>query len=276
MTIFRAKRSIEQLLSSVDVGFLKSDSDIEIGEYLEPLEGLDFIDVELVSMVLRRGIEKFQNDEFERISELDQWLSPRIHSALRISRRVAGDMGFWTWLTIVAGREYTWKRWTETERPTMYRYTGDFKRNALARLWWFSEMSRNGPDYSPIKNVLRDPSTAQYAMELRYSMYRPAVIAFGNTAARQGLGFAAVKDLSKRVNAYLSLRALEAIGHDPRDADRDREWWKEQPSVEEVTSEAVTIGPRDSYASSDAIKHIEEWFDSLVLEGKSSVDQSSQ
>jgi len=266
MNAFRAKRSVEQLLASVDNSVLRGDGLLNTREYLEPIETQELVDTTLIRRVLENGLERLDHEELEETTSLDQWLAPRIHSALRISRRLAGDMGFWSWLVIEVGRTYTWRRWAEKNRPTMYRYTGDFKRNSLGRLWWFAEMSRNGPDYSPIEKVLRDASTAQYAMELRYSMYRPAVIAFGNTASRLDLGFADLKKLSKRANAYLSLKALEAIGLDQGENERDVEWWRDRPVVNDVIGDAEMIGPQDGFASSSAIQSIEQWFESLTQE----------
>lgn len=265
--IFSAKRTVHQLIANSDDAILSGAGQLDVRNFLESVDSDAHVDLDLVKRILDRGLERLASEELELTTTLDQWLAPRIHGALRIPLRLAGDMGFWSWIVVEVGREYTWRRWRENKpRPTMYRYTGDFKRNALARLWWFPEMSRNGHDYSPVRNVLRDPSTAQYAMELRYSMYRPAVIAFGNVAARENLGFAALKDLSKRSNAYLSLRALEAIGLDNVDGSKDREWWEDTPVEGELTTDGDLIGPRDNYASPLAVEHIADWFRSLVRE----------
>lgn len=266
MKTYSAKRTVSQVIANTDDSVLGGAGELDVESHLALLDDNGSVDLVLIGKILDYALQKEKTGDLDRTTTLDQWLAPRIHSALRISRRLAGDMGFWTWMVLEVGREYTWRRWKEKDRPTMYRYTGDFKRNALARLWWFAEMSRNGQDYSPIRNVLRDPSTAQYAMELRYSMYRPAVIAFGEVAAGEELGFAALKDLSKRANAYLSLRALEAIGLDNSEDGRDRDWWEDIPVAGELLSEAVIAGPRDCYASEDAIAQISEWFRSLVRE----------
>jgi len=276
MTIYSAKKTIHQLIANSDDTALSGEGDLDARNYLEPVAIDAPVDLPLIKSIIDRGLKKLDSEELELTTTLDQWLAPRIHSALRIPRRLAGDMGFWSWMVIEVGREYTWRRWKENKpQPTMYRYTGDFKRNALARLWWFPEMSRNGADYSPIRNVLRDPSTAQYALELRYSMYRPAVIAFGNVAMQEGLGFAGLKDLSKRANAYLSLRALEAIGLDSTDGIKDRDWWGDTPVEGELLSDVDIVGPRDSYASPGAIAHIADWFRSLVREREISMTQAT-
>ncbi len=258
--------SILQAILSADNLQLSGSAEMNIVDHCAPLATTEDVNPDLVAEILDVGLRRLRAGELDLSSSLDQWLAPRVHSALRISRRLAGDMTFWTWLVLRVGREYTYTRWGSAEsKPTMYRYNGDFKRNSLARLWWFAEMSRNGPDYGPIKDVLRDASTAQYALELRYSMYKPALIAFGSVAQHHKLGFSDLKDLSKRANAYLSLRSLEGLGLDSASGIKDAEWWNEKPTIADLITDDIR-GPNDGLVSKNAIVHLEEWLESLVAE----------
>ncbi len=266
MTIYGISSAVIPLLNDATPASLAGKDSLSVERVREPIQSDAHIDVSLLKSVLDTALVKLQHDDLECRTTLDQWLAPRVHGAVRIPRRLAGDMRLWTWLVLTIGREYTWKRWLEDERPSIYRYTGDFKRNSLARLWWAAEMARNGPDYSPIEDVLRDPSTAQYALELRYSMYKPALIAFGRIARRESLGFDALKDLSKRINAYLSLRPLEILGLDPSESARDTDWWSDVPSLGELIGDAQPVGPKDGYVNEGAVVQLEEWFQGLVKE----------
>lgn len=266
MTIYGITSAVIPLLNEATLASLAGKDDLNVDAIREPIQSDAHIDVSLLKSVLDTALVKLQDDDLECRTTLDQWLAPRVHSAVRIPRRLAGDMRLWTWLVLTIGREYTWKRWLEDERPSMYRYTGDFKRNALGRLWWSAEMARNGPDYSPIQDVLRDPSTAQYALELRYSMYKPALIAFGRIAQRESLGFDALKDFSKRINAYLSLRPLEILGLDSTQSVRDTDWWSDAPLLGELIGNKQPIGPKDGYVDEGAVSQLEEWFLALVKE----------
>jgi uncharacterized protein DUF6339 len=256
MSIYSVKKQIEAVLGP-DVRSGRAEAALE--DYQVILDEAMSVDTELLTGLLEYALDL----EMEKDGELDQWLAPRVHFALRLPRRIAGDRGFWTWLTLKIGMRYTLHRWGSGENVTMYRYTGDFKRNALSRLWWFAEMARNGPSYADVQNVLRDASTAQYAMELKYSMYRPAVIAFGRVAAERTLGFEQLKSLSKRINAYLSLRSLEAMGLAEGDGARDAGWWSERPILKEVIGNDIQ-GPQDAYAAPKAIEELAKWFNTLV------------
>jgi hypothetical protein len=256
MAVYRVKKEVEHALTP-DV--MNGRASLPLGDFRLVLDEHVGVDLELLRHLLDHALTL----DVDKERELDQWLSPRFHFAMRIPRRIAGDPGFWTWLTLEIGQVYTFYRWGKENAVTMYRYTGDFKRNALARLWWFSEMARNGPSYDDVRRVLRDPSTAQYAMELKYSMYRPAVIAFGRVAETRSVGFESLKGLSKRINAYLSLRSLESLGFSENDETFDEAWWSDQPSVSEVLGEEIA-GPHDGFAREEAIAELVRWFTALL------------
>jgi hypothetical protein len=258
MTVYRLKRGFESALTP-DVKANRADAVLD--DYKEVADDAASVDLNLISRLLEEGLSR----ELERDGELDRWLAPRLHFALRVPRRVAGDPSFWSWMVMEVGRRYTWHRWNNNGDVTLYRYNGDFKRNALARLWWFAEMARNGPSYEEVARVLRDPSTAQYAMELRYSMYRPAVIAFGRTAANLQLGFEAMKALSRKINAYLSLRSLEALGLAESDGQYDADWWNDRPTLGEVLGQ-MPLGPRDDTVGETVIADLEGWFTELATQ----------
>jgi hypothetical protein len=128
-------------------------------------------------------------------------------------------------------------------------------------------MVRNGPSYEDVPRVFSRVRTAEFALELGYSRYRPAAIAFTRIAEgfgnREKLSDEEMKDLSKSINAYLSLTALEAIGLNEDEAGvTDDDWRRHRPPLTEVQAAEVTAlqGPNDGFASESAIKDLEEWF----------------
>lgn len=134
----------------------------------------------------------------------------------------------------------------------------------LSRLWWAAEMTRNGEDYSAVDPCLRRVRTAQWALELKYSWYRPAAIAFVEVA--EGLdGGSKLSDeemerLSVRANAYLPLAPLEAIGFDDSDEREDVEWWGSSPTREQLMAKEPPDGPKDGVASRAGIDALGAWF----------------
>lgn len=233
------------------------------------------VDLDLVRDVISHATDQQWDDH-----ELDQWLAARLHYAVRVPRRVAGDSGFWTWMTIEAGQEYVIDRWlgknpSDPETVTMHRYTGSLLRNALARLWWGAEMVRDGPSYEYVEAVFNRVWTAEYALELMYSWYRPAAIAFTKVGegldGHPGLTTSEMNDLSVRINSYLSLRSLERMGlQDAPDSDSDIEWYRRNPSLDEILDEGPLQGPDADHVEEEAVAELERWFAELADEAGSS------
>ncbi len=230
-------------------------------------EGICEIDTDLVSSLISHAVEL-------KISgtELDAWLAPRLHSVLRIPRFLAADQRFWSWVAIELCRPYVQARWagSEADAVSAWRYTGPLLRNAVSRLWWGADMTRNGPSYDYVAPLFKRVRTAQWALELKYSWYRPAPIAFVSVAEGVDEGERLSDDdmrlLSKRINAYLSLKVLEAVAVDEGvDQQYDIEWRKHTPSLAEVVKGTKLKGPADGYASGDAIGSLKAWFQELVM-----------
>jgi hypothetical protein len=258
MTLYRVK---PQIALALDQSIWNGERVLNLEQYEQMIPDTDDIEIEPLKELLNYALTM----ELDREAGLDSWLAPRVHSALRISPMVAGDKGMWTWLCLKVGMPYLRHRWSFK----MYRLTGDFKRNGLARLWFFSEMARNGPDYSDVRRVLRNPGTAQYALENRYAMYRPAVIAFGRLTEERSMPFEEMKQLSKHINAYLSLRSLEATGYAPLAEGYDAEWWTDRPTLKELI-ENEPRGPDDRAVGEGSILELKRWYASLLQGGEGS------
>lgn len=258
-----------QVANALTPEFLSGGPLPNLDRYREPIEEpvlreevVAGVDVDLVGELLEQAIKQ-ELDE----GELDSWLAHRLHFAIRVPRRIAADRWFWAWLALTVGPSFVRHRFKDKQgEVTEWRYTGVLTRNALSRLWWGAEMVRNGPDYSHVPLVFRRVRTAQWALELKYSWYRPAPIAFTRVAeaGSKPLSDDAMKTLSKKINAYLSLTVLEAMGLDDVQPDEfDKDWRKRQPALKEALAEKLE-GPSDGYASGKAIEALEGWFKSLV------------
>jgi hypothetical protein len=255
--LHRLKPSVLAVMTS---DFLAGGQTPDLKPYLEPTE--EEFDAEAVRALFEAAIALEGTK-----TETDAWLSPRFHFLFRISRRTAGDRGVWAWLAMTVCRPYVMWRFGSDGQMKAWRYYGDLLRNAVSRLWWGAEMVRNGPSYEDVPRVFGRVRTAEFALELSYSRYRPAAIAFTRVAEgfgnRERLSDEEMKDLSKSINAYLSLTALEAIGlNDDEVSVADDDWRQHRPPLAEVQDAEVTAlqGPNDGIASEAAIKDLEEWF----------------
>jgi hypothetical protein len=223
------------------------------------------VDVDLLSDLLKEGVERYDDDN----NALDQWLAPRVHNVVRVPRRIASDRRFWAWIAMDSGLGYIRHRWRNERLGAYnpYRFTGPHLRNGISRLWWAAELSRNGRDYGPVTHVLRGVRVAQFALELKYSWYRPAVIAFAEVCRDRLLNDALMQSLSVRVNAYLGTRPVELVGLDEGTTSAyDAAWWAAAPPSDEELYGRVPEGPDDCIASREAIDRLKQWFNEIVDE----------
>lgn len=260
-TLYRLKPSFAAALTPEFLGGAPSPN---LEDYLETA-GEEF-DPDLIKAVFEMALSS-EKGRFE----VDRSLAARFHYVFRISRRTAGDRGVWAWLATTICRPYVVWRFADEGTVWAPRYYGDPLRNGVSRLWWAAEMTRNGPSYEHVPIVLNRVRTAEFALELRYSWYRAAAIAFTRVAegidGNRRLLDPEMKALSKSINAYLSLTGLEAMGlSQDENGEFDEDWRSHLPSLAEATEVEVTAlsGPRDGFVSSEAIKELERWFRAIA------------
>jgi hypothetical protein len=209
---------------------------------------------------------------FLPVDQLDSWLAPRLHAALRLPRRTASDDGMWTWLALQCS-EFVQARFRKgKERLHPWRYRGVWSRNALARLWWGAEMTRNGPDYSATELCFRRTRTAQFALELMYSWDRAASIAFCLVAEGHDGGLRLsdwqTKRLSTKLKVLLTLRSLDGFGdHSEDDVEEfDSKWASHRPSFSSLVASDLRLiaGPESGIVPSARIADLTSWFRTIV------------
>jgi hypothetical protein len=235
----------------------------DFGDEFEPPQ----LDKDLVRSLFLKGAEiGYANDSSDDYA-LDRWLAPRVHAAIRLPRRITSDRTFWAWIAMALAPEYVFRRWESGGKLNSWRLTGELLRNGVSRLWWAAELLRNGPDYSAVDLGLKHVRTAQFALELKYSWYRPAAIAFVRVAeGKPRATDEQMTALSKRANAYLPLAPLEAIGFDDSEDELDSTWWGGCATLSELISDDPPLGPEDGYASKEAIESLEKWFQGILSE----------
>ena len=225
-------------------------------------------DLELIVQLATKAATFLQPDE------MDPWLAPRLHSALRIPRRLATDEGVWTWLAFQCQLfvEARFRKGKKSLHP--WRYRGAWSRNAISRLWWGAEMTRNGPDYSAVTLCFARTRTAQFALELMYSWDRAAAIAFSRVAegADGGprLSDAQTTRLSTKLKLLLSLRSLESFASDQESGTEefDARWASEKPSLRSLLQADVRYikGPSTGRATDTRILAVAEWLREITAD----------
>jgi hypothetical protein len=167
-------------------------------------------------------------------AQSDAWLGPRLHAALRLTRREAARRGVWRFLGVVAIPEYVRWRWTTIREdkvvpPRLERFVGPDYKQALARLWWMAELFRDGSDYGPAERALRNQDITNNLFRMDVAHHRPtvqgAVAVLGANSDDEEASGRVANALAKAVNTTATTLLLDVVAPDaPLDDDARSRW----------------------------------------------------
>jgi hypothetical protein len=133
-----------------------------------------------------RSLERFREatDQIIATTEpfsttIDARVAIAFHQSLPLTLREAADPGIWRFLAVVVRPEFVRHRW---ENPTFSVARSRFwspgtrpDSNAIARLWWIAELTRDGDDYGLTKRTLRSQAIANAIFIRSFCEHRPAI-----------------------------------------------------------------------------------------------------
>ncbi len=227
------------------------------------------VDVDALRQVIAEGMKRRASGALKTPFEYDGWLAPRVHYCLRLTNRQASLPELWLRLSLVEFADYVRSRWADSAGVVnRYRYTGEpqfLRRNALSRLWWAAENARNGEDYRPVVFSLSSAGVDQYVFDLRYSHYRPAVIALLDALQQKPLGFDQMKRLSNVLNVALGSRCLESMGGLWLETE-DTAWLATTPDPNQAIQADISalIGPATGKVDLAVCKDLHDWLGGMV------------
>lgn len=103
-------------------------------------------ELELTSSINIARFKTEFGDAFKKICKKDYYasdglLAVNVHKLMnRITIREASDPGLWAYLAVFASATYVKWRWPNN---VAVRFAGNIRRNALARLWWWAEVTHD-------------------------------------------------------------------------------------------------------------------------------------
>jgi hypothetical protein len=226
-------------------------------------------DEKLLAALQDSALELYPGTDDKSRSEIDAYLAPRIHAALRLPRSLAARDDLWAWVASVPLRKFVNHRWPiNPERPSAWRFVdANLLRNGAARLWWAAEMLRNGPDYKLVVDPLKQVYAFQFVSELKYSWHKECSRAFARVFLDRDLNAEDTKELSKRLNVYLKSRVLELSDYDAPSAvsSTDTAWLSYKPVLSEITcSIGELVGPKDGFSREDLEEELYTWLTDIA------------
>lgn len=220
--------------------------------------------IEPVRALLDESMARFTSDQG---TECDAWLAPRLHYALRLTRREASNRGVWRWLGCVAAPDYVRWRWGTTEKePPSDRFAGPERKHTLGRLWWMAELFRDGPDYAPASAAMMNQDIPNNLFRMDVAHHRPTVQAAVHVL--DGRSGREANALAKAINAAATTLLVDVIAPDePRDADAVARWVQKSAEVDaRAFFDLAPAGPDDPRVPPSSVETMRELLEALLAE----------
>ncbi len=206
---------------------------IDSSQHVVDLQMQRKIDLSSLIAVVDQAMHQYRHNP----DQSDQWLAPRVHATLRLSRREAADKRIWNYVNIVIRPDYVRWRFGETDEEhdlivPLDRFLGEDSKNALGRLWWIAELTRNGPSYFETADILKTSRFFASWHSLDAMHHRPAALAVCRFVREFNDGKrmtdAQSERLAKAFNLRLATLSLDAISANPaEDAVAIKDWCAE-------------------------------------------------
>jgi len=257
-----------QFRDKLTEGFLNGSESLDLSAFVEPADPYGYDISPLVNIIEFAMGSAFSGS---RPVDSDKWLAPRVHSALRLTRRQASDRGIWDWLATGPLRPYVRWRWETNGNVVAARYSSsDMNRQAIARLWWGAELTRNGADYSATEILFEVQDIQNVWSVARFFRNRPvAIAALRFLATFNGGKYATgdqVKTLGKAFNAILTTTVLDSVSAGPEvDVTALREWFEDEGSRDETKWQSeMPEGPPEQKFDEEDVQRVHALLEHLV------------
>nr|WP_107905625.1 DUF6339 family protein [Streptomyces chartreusis] len=208
----------------------------------------------------------------ESRTDADGWLAPRLHAALRLTRREAADKGIWNHLALAVAPDYV--AWRHAPGPAQgrheprinpARFKGAPDRQCFSRLWWAAEMFRNGGDYAPVVAACANQDLIHNALRMDLVDHRPTAQALVRVLEK-GVACTGreINGLMAAINTAGATLVYDAFAPDePRDPDALRQWVAEAESAPPVPRHDLPIGPDEEEVPEESVVALTEYFTEL-------------
>ncbi|MFJ2728825.1 DUF6339 family protein [Streptomyces collinus] len=221
---------------------------------------------------LRELIDDALHQFKENRTEADAWLAPRLHAALRLTRREAADRRIWNHLALGVAPDYV--VWRHASVPTSgsadsrvaaARFKGAPDRQCFSRLWWAAELFRNGEDYAPVVVACSNQDLIHSVMRSDLVDHRPTAQALvrllQSGVATTGRDFTG---LMAAINTAGATLVYDAMAPDEwRDPEDLRRWIEEAETAPPVPRHQLPTGPEEETTPENSVETLTEYFAEL-------------
>ncbi|BAG21503.1 MULTISPECIES: DUF6339 family protein [Streptomyces] len=259
---------------------------IALNKVTEPLphDGESRAELAPVRDLIDDAMYKFRDD---RPTNADAWLAPRLHAALRLTRREAADRRIWNYLALGVAPDYVvWRHLVaksqgDAPKVAAARFRGPAYTQAFSRLWWAAELYRDGPDYGPVVTACGNQEMLNTALRMDVIEHRPTAQAMVRligrgtvTSTREAIAMAAA------INASAATLMYDVVAPDAeRDGKPLRQWIEEAESAPAVPRRDLPTGPYEEKTPERSVDvlvdHFAELFAEAPVRGRTDAEEET-
>ncbi|MFD8706691.1 DUF6339 family protein [Kitasatospora sp. NPDC059648] len=247
---------------------------IKLNQVTEPLPHTDRRgDLQPIRDLAEDAMAYCQNSGL-KATQADAWLAPRLHAALRLTRREAADPGLWNYLALGVAPDYVvWRHLPEPKdgkvaKVAADRLRGQYHKQAFARLWWAAELFRDGSDYGPVVMACGNQDILNTALRASVINHRPTAQAIVRLVENE------VVTTGREVNALVGAVNASAatLMYDVIAPDSEREfrplvdWIDEAETARQVSRNALPVGPNEAPAPQISVETLAAYFADLFAD----------
>ena len=232
--------------------------------------------LEPVRVVLDEAMSRYSQAD---AAASDSWLGPRLHAALRLSRREAGNRDLWRFLSLWAADYVRWRFGPPAgeddpeNAAKAERFIGPDSKHSLARLWWMAEVFRDGKNYSTAALALTQQDIVNNLFRMSISNHRPTALAALAVlpASKDGKSLPdgrRANALAKATNAAASTLMLDMIGPDAAIDTTARAQWESVRTDHDprLYFDELPEGPDDGETPAEAVAAMKALLTQLLAE----------
>lgn len=260
----------------VSAAFRMKSENVDFLEFRNPSRFGREVDLANLRAVIDEAKVRFPDNP----AASDAWLSPRVHAALRLTRREASVSGVWRFLGLMFAPDYVWWRWWNANppdddatrgAPKKERFTGPDYKQALARLWWMAELFRNGPEYGPAAKAMTNQDIPNNLFRMDIAHHRPTVQAAIAVLSKPDgtlMGGREANALAKAVNSAATTLIVDVIARDSLLDSSERERWIAEATDYDATRyfDDLPAGPDDPPAPTTEVEKVRALMSELFKE----------
>nr|BFD94236.1 hypothetical protein KitaXyl93_55960 [Kitasatospora sp. Xyl93] len=203
-----------------------------------------------------------------KATQADAWLAPRLHAALRLTRREAADPGFWNYLALGVAPDYVVWRHLADGKVAAERFRGQYHKQAFSRLWWAAELFRDGPDYGPVVTACGVQDVLNTALRMSAINHRPTAQAIVRLIAKGTVTTGReVNALAGAVNISAATLMYDVIAPDAERESRPLlDWIDEAETARQVSRNVLPVGPDEEPTPELSVSTLVDYFAGLFAD----------